>query len=225
MKRYLWAIVAAALILAAGTGAFMGGKALAAANGEPTFLSYLAKELGLTPDDLNAKIEKAYQEYLQDQVDAGQISKETAQKLEERLQDGLEKGHVFFSLSRDWPFFSYEEKGHGHQGGITLIPFPKLADTLGLTMDQLAQELRSGKTPEELLQAAGKSTQAFIDEATASFKDRLQTLVQDGKITQEKAEQILQQLKARLQDWLQKPFPATPEKHPWRKGQPGAGGV
>jgi hypothetical protein len=87
------------------------------------------------------------------------------------------------------------EGGRGHLGGAGL---DAAAQALGMTTDELTTALQSGKTLEQLAQEAGVDIQDVQDAIQAAradeMRDRIQQAVDDGTITQENADWLLEGL-------------------------------
>lgn len=85
--------------------------------------------------------------------------------------------------------------GRGPLGGAGL---EAAAGVLGMTTDELTTSLRSGKTLEELAEEAGVELQDVRDAIQAAhatqMRERIQQAVDDGTITQENADWLLEGL-------------------------------
>src|SRR6266542_6798066 len=85
--------------------------------------------------------------------------------------------------------------GHGPLGGAGLEAAAKV---LGMTTDELTTSLQSGKTLEELAETAGVDVQDVKDAMQAArateMRARIQQAVDDGTITQENADWLLEGL-------------------------------
>jgi hypothetical protein len=85
--------------------------------------------------------------------------------------------------------------GRGHFGGAGL---DAAAEVLGMTTDELTTALQSGKTLEQLAEDAGVDIQDVQDAIQAArveeMRDRIQQAVDDGTITQENADWLLEGL-------------------------------
>jgi hypothetical protein len=85
--------------------------------------------------------------------------------------------------------------GRGPLGGAGL---EAAADALGMTTDELTAALQSGKTLEQVAEEAGvdfADVQAAVQAARATeMRDRIQQAVDDGTITQENADWLLEGL-------------------------------
>ncbi len=87
--------------------------------------------------------------------------------------------------------------GHGH-GFLGQAELQAAADALGMTTDELSTELKSGKTLQDLANAAGvdlKVVQDAIKAAHATeMRQQITQAVTDGTMTQEKADWLLEGL-------------------------------
>ena len=84
----------------------------------------------------------------------------------------------------------------GH--GMGLAGLQAAAEVLNMTSDELITELRSGKTLEEIATEAGVELQDVQDaiqaEHTAAMRERIQQALDDGTITQQHADWLLEGL-------------------------------
>jgi predicted DNA-binding protein YlxM (UPF0122 family) len=69
-----------------------------------------------------------------------------------------------------------------------------VAEVLGLAPEDLRTELQDGKTLGEVAEAEGVDTQAIVDAVHAQVSEMLQEAVENGRLTQEQADQILERL-------------------------------
>ena len=87
--------------------------------------------------------------------------------------------------------------GGGH-GGFSLTWLQVAAEKLGMTTDELIDALRSGKTLEEIATEAGVDIQDVQDaiqaERETTLRERIQQALDDGTITQEHADWLLEGL-------------------------------
>ena len=90
--------------------------------------------------------------------------------------------------------------GGGKGGGRSLSgeALEAAADLLNMSTDELTAALESGQKLRELVEAAGVDIQEFKDTLGAireqSIRDRIAQGLEDGTITQEKADKILERL-------------------------------
>ncbi|MBC7228346.1 MAG: hypothetical protein H5T61_14125 [Thermoflexales bacterium] len=96
-------------------------------------------------------------------------------------------------LGRGWG------RGFGFGGfGGSWATFDAVAEALGMTPEQLFSELHSGKTLEEIAEEKGVDIQKVYEAAQAArvqqMKDAIQQAVEDGRMTQEQADWLLEGL-------------------------------
>jgi len=73
------------------------------------------------------------------------------------------------------------------------------ADTLGLSVDELASDLRSGKTLMEIAEAQGVAYEDVSQAIIGAAKADLDALVAADRITQDRADELLAQLTSKLE--------------------------
>ncbi len=86
--------------------------------------------------------------------------------------------------------------GMGQGGGMMLAP---VAAALKVTPQELAAELAAGKTVFQVAAEKGVSEQAVLDAAVAPYADMLTLRVKYGYLSQQQADQLVAQERARLQ--------------------------
>ena len=69
-----------------------------------------------------------------------------------------------------------------------------VAEMLGLTPEELGAELRGGKTVAEVAEAQGVDTQSIVDAVNAEVQEWVQKAVDEGRLTQEQADKILEHM-------------------------------
>ena len=187
-KKAIAAAVAALALV--GGGAAVAATQLGSDANEQAILSDAAKRLGVDPADLGNALEQAYAARIDAAVAAGRLTREQGDELKQRLKDGelpLVGG----------PFLD----GHrGFHGPHLLVGLDAAASYLGLTEAQLHDRLASGKTLADVAKDEGKTVdglkQALVDEA----KTHLDQAVADGRLTQAQEDDILAELRQRLDD-------------------------
>ncbi|MHB1162822.1 MAG: hypothetical protein ACYC3V_21180 [Chloroflexota bacterium] len=148
------------------------------------FLDRLAAALGTTREKLNGAFTQARDETVDQQVKDGKLTQEQADKIKAR--------------SGEAPFgFGIRGFERGHKGGPAFMgggqAHEAIAKALGMTSEDLTNQLRSGKTLAEL--AKGKE-QAVKDAVVGVVKPQLDEAVKNGKMTQDRANQILEQIQS-----------------------------
>lgn len=94
------------------------------------------------------------------------------------------------------------ERGEGHERRAERRQFrmETAAEALGLTTDELKDQLRDGKTLAEIAEAQGVDRQTLIDTLVTAATERIDQAVADGKMTQERADKA----KAKLPEVITK---------------------
>lgn len=103
---------------------------------------------------------------------------------------------------------------HGHRGG----PFAgaDIAETLGLEQDELREALGSGQSLAEIAEAQGVDPQTLVDAIVAATEERVNGAVENGRIDQDRADEILANAAERADDAINGEFEFGP-----RRGGPG----
>lgn len=79
-------------------------------------------------------------------------------------------------------------------GGMHSIVWKGLADTLGLTPDELSAQIKSGKTITEIAASKGISKEQLAASLESSVKAGLDKAVADGALTRAEADAMLKQM-------------------------------
>lgn len=197
------AAVAGAFVLAL----FLLGTALAETNTTQTqsgiaqsyqqlFLQRLAAILGIDQPRLETAIRKANEDVINQAEQNGDISKNQADWMRQRLDNG------------GWPMmwgkgpghrFGFGRHGHGFGGwmkGWDTSSLDAVASVLGMTADELKTELRDGKTLGEIADTRGVDRQKVIDALVSAKKAKLDEAVANGDLTQKQADNILKRFQS-----------------------------
>lgn len=148
-----------------------------------TFLDKLASALGIERTKLNQAITTAADGTAADAVTSGQLTQEQADRLKQRLEQGGVWGGM----------------GRGGRPGAEMMMFGKdllnaAATALNETPQALMQELRSGKTADQIATAHNTTVDAVKAAVLKQAKTDLDKAVADGKLTQKQADAIYQRL-------------------------------
>jgi hypothetical protein len=165
-----------------------GGGAIAATQLDPkaesdAVVEDAAKQLGIEPSKLSAALKKALEDRVDAAVAAGRITKAEGDELKQRIE------------SDDFPLFGGFHHGgpHGFFGGLDAA-----ASYLGLTDAELRTQLESGKTLAQVADAHGKSVDGLIQALTDAAAKRLDAAVAAGRLTKEREQSILADLKQHI---------------------------
>jgi polyhydroxyalkanoate synthesis regulator phasin len=94
----------------------------------------------------------------------------------------------------DKPFGGFGGHGFGPFGGDRWTMFDAAAEALGLTPEGLFAELHAGKSMAEVAEAQGVDTETLGDALQAARVEAIQQAVEDGNLTQEQADRMLDRL-------------------------------
>ena len=211
LKRKL-AIGAAGVAVVAGTGgAYAAGQS---SNGDDrqAVLNDVAKRLNVTPSQLQDAIKGALSDRLDAAVAAGRLTRAQADQLKERLQRNGALG--FFGPGRGGGRFF----GHGPAGAPHRGPFhdglAAAAKYLGLSEDQLRNELAGGKSLAQVARDHGKSVDGLEQAIEGAVKADLDAAVKAKRLTSSREQEILSRLHSRIGDLVNSTLPRGPQG--WR---------
>jgi hypothetical protein len=147
-------------------------------NYRDTFLDKLATALGTTKDKLNGAFTQARNDTIDQAVNDGKLTQQQADKMKARQNAG--PGFSFRGLPEG------KAKPRITMGMNSSQIRDAIAGALGMKPEDLAAQLKAGKSLSELAQ--GKE-QAVKDAVLKVVKDRLDQAVKAGKLTQAQADQ------------------------------------
>lgn len=162
-----------------------GGKAQAYCD---KFVDHLAKDLGKSGSDVRNALKKAAGQTLDDAVKAGDLTKEQADNLRGKLgQDQVCSGGLA-GLGR-------HKGGEGPRLGMDSYR-DAAAKALGISSDELKQDLGKGMTLHQIADSKGISESQFRSALIKNLTPVLDQAVKDGKITKDQETKILQRLQS-----------------------------
>lgn len=175
---------------AATVAALAGGGAVAiAANSNDTedaVLADAAKRLGVTQQQLRDALGAAEDAQLDQAVKAGKLTQAQADELKQR-------GTVL-DLDGGPHARGFDHDGDGPHGG----PLDHVADALGITEQQLFDQLRDGKRLAEIAKANGKTLAGVRAAVKAAVTKDLDQAVEDGRLTKAQRDEVLAHLDEHL---------------------------
>jgi len=171
-------------------GGGLGASAAPAAAGStpPNLLQGVAQHLGVPAARLEAAVRAAELERWNAFASAHHVPETRAKAVSERI--------------RTEPVTLTARFGGGAKRGL----LSAAAGYLGLPQEQLAQELRQGKTLAEVASARGKTADGLKAAILASAEKDLEGRVQLGELTPEARDRMLGNLKQHIDDILQTRF-------------------
>ena len=167
----------------------MDAEALSDALRGGSTLADIATEQGVSVDTVIDAIVESRTERINDAVADGRITQEQADErlaeLEERVTTRVNEGRP-------------DRGDRGPRGGRGGQNVEALAEVLGMDAEALAEALRSGSTLADVAAEQGVSVDAVVDTIVDGMTDRLDTAVEEGRITQEQADERLAELEERV---------------------------
>jgi len=191
----------------AGLAVAGGGAAIAASQTDSpgsSFLDSVAKHLGVSSQELEDATKAAAVDQVDQALEDGKITQEQADAMNERI----ESGDAPFFLGPGVFGFRHEFGGPGGPEGFDgpghhFFFGDKLgsaAEYLGLTEDDLHEQLRAGKSLAEVAEAQGKSVDGLTAAILADAKSGLDEAVAKERLTQEQADAIYERLQSSIDD-------------------------
>jgi hypothetical protein len=183
-KRTKLAIGTGAALAVVGAGGALAADRLSPATESKAVVEDAAKELGVTPAELTDALKQALENRIDAAVESGRLTQERADAMKERLESGA------FPL---FPGRGFGHHGHGHGPALDAA-----AAYLGLDEAELRDALRAGTTLAGIARDEGKSVDGLVDALVAAATERLDQAVEDGKLTQERRDELVAGLEERL---------------------------
>jgi uncharacterized protein YidB (DUF937 family) len=145
------------------------------------FKAELAKQLGISVDELNTALDDTQFALIDQAVADGKLTESEAEKLKERV----EEGHNLFPFGGIGPRIEHRVK-------FELVE--ATAEVLGVDVSVVKDGLGNGDTLAEIANANGMSTEDFKAALLANVKSTLGEKVAGGDITQEQADNLYERL-------------------------------
>jgi polyhydroxyalkanoate synthesis regulator phasin len=153
-------------------------------------LGALANKLGKSPEEVRAAVVGAQKDLVDQAAAAGRLTPDQATRLKQRIDQAGGRGAL-------------RAPNLGARPARPAQPARPAATELsqflgGLTPQQLRQELRGGKSLAQVAQERGKSRDDLKKFLTDRARTRFDGLVKAGRLTQDRANQMLQRTTANL---------------------------
>lgn len=176
-KRIIIASATAAAVIAGSAGAIAATKQDEAKKAEQAVIDDAAKRLNVAPAELRDALAKAEDAQLDQAVKDGKLTQAQADEIKaRRKQEGrvLGGGHGPGGPGGH---------GFGHRGGGPGGLIEPAAEALGLSKEELATQLRSGKTLTQIAKAQNKDLADVKAAIKAAATKKLDDAVKAGKLT------------------------------------------
>ena len=196
MRRH---IALAAAVVAVAALAFGAGSAAAADT--PSLGDAVAARLGITGDQLRAAFKAELNARIDAAVAAGRLTPEQGTKLKERVANAKGLGIV---VRR-----AFAERHKGLVGRIVQVHrLGAVAKYLGMTPKELRTARQSGRSLAQIAASKGKSVDGLVAAIVAPAKARAAKAVSNGKLTQQRADELIARLTERVKALVER-VPAT----------------
>jgi CRISPR/Cas system-associated endoribonuclease Cas2 len=177
-------------------GGGVGGAIAATGSDSPSaereaFFSDAAGRLGVSSAQVQAALKQAALDRVDAAVAAGRLTQAQAERIKQRIE------------SRGFGF------GFRHAGphrGLRVVG-EAAASYIGITTDQLRQEVQSGKSLAQVATEHGKAVSGLEDAILAAAKQRLDNAVAAGRLTSSQAQQLLDRLRSRVDELVHRAGP------------------
>jgi hypothetical protein len=170
-------------------------------NGRDAYLNDLATRLHVSRDQLDSALKGAFEDRIDAAVKAGKLTQSEADNIKKKV----EQSGVVPGLGGPGPG-PFPGKGPGPGGPHFGFGFGigaaagDVAKYLGLTQAQLRQQIASGKSLADVAKAQNKPLDGLKSEIQSTAKTQLDKAVAAKKITQEQENNLLDKLKANIDD-------------------------
>lgn len=158
-------------------------------------LAEIAQSKGVSKEDLTAKLLAIAQVRTDEAVKSGKLTAEKAVSIKENMKAkitaAIDKKHDGSRKGRD-----------GFKGLPVQKYFSQAAALVGLQPQELKSELKSGKSLVEIAQAKGIPQEQLKAQVLETAQKEIASLVEQGKLTQEKADLIKKQMEQRIDNML-----------------------
>ncbi len=204
------AVIAAGVIGVAAVGAQEGGDAQLA-RGE-VFVQRVADNLGVTTDALKGAVKDAQLAGVDDALAAGRITDDQATKLRDKINSS--EGLGLRALIK------HHDRKQERRGEIRRAFVETAAESIGITPDELREQLaagtaapgragtaapdRAGASIADVAAANGASVDDVKADILAAASTKLDAAVANGRLTQVRADEMLQKLTDNIDDILAK---------------------
>jgi hypothetical protein len=190
-KRTKLAAGAGAAIAVVGAGGAVAATQLSPSEESKAIVEDAAKQLGVSPQKLSDALAQAFENRIDEAVEDGRLSEESAARLKERLEAG------------DVPLVggpAFKGPGFGHRGGHHALRFglDAAAAYLGVTEAELRASLREGQSLADVAKAEGKAVNGLVDALVKEQTARLDEAVEDGRLTKAQRDEIAAGLRERI---------------------------
>lgn len=162
---------------------------------------------------------------LSELVEDGTLTEDHATAVEDAIESARPEGqrgpfdpdrHQEGRLAGPGHVGPWGEHGHGGpfgRGWFVRGAIEDVADTLGLGFEEVMSALRDGHTLAELAETNGDDPQAIVDALVADAQERLDRLVESGRLEAAAAAERLAEVSERIAEAVNEGFPPLRDRH------------
>lgn len=159
-----------------------------------SYLSHLAENLGISQAGVEAALRQTALDMVDDAVANGNLTEDEAATIRDRINSG------------DAPFFGFGP-GFGHHGGPGHrfgfgAGLDEIAGFLGVDVSDITSGLQNNQSLAQIAEAHGKTAAELSAFLLDQLKTKLADAVTNNRITQDKADEILANAPARIDDLI-----------------------
>lgn len=151
------------------------------------FVSKFAANLGVDQDKVTAALDTTKKQMLDEAVQQGKLTQEQADKI--AANKGFEFGRFGYGHDKGYNFKAKSNAFRGQGRNLDGV-----ASALGLTTDQLKTDMQAGKKIQDIVTEQGMTMDQFNQKMLELKKEAITKAVADGKMTQDQANKILQNM-------------------------------
>ena len=179
------------------------GVSAASAADKPSLADEVAATLGVSPAELRTSFRAVLTARVDAALAAGKLTPEQAAKLKERIAKAKGLG---LGVKRG---FAKQQQALVKRIGVKAKRLGAASEYLGLTREQVRAELKAGKSLAQIAAAQGKTADGLATAMLAPVKERLAKAVAAKRLTQQRADEILERLTERVEQRVARARSAT----------------
>jgi hypothetical protein len=164
-----------------------------------------ASILGVSPESYDEAVDTARDQVLEEAVSEGLLTQEQAERMQDRFEQGYGPGMMGGGFARGGRQGAWGGRG-GFLGSTENSLVAVAAEQLGMTTQELWDQLQDGGSIADVASAQGVDPQAIADAFVEPRTELLSQAVEDGRITQERADWMLEQMGEEVMEHLTEPF-------------------
>lgn len=164
-----------------------------------------ALDAGQTLEDLFTEAGLDYAAYVQEYADAqlacieaaleeGTISEEQAERMTTAIETALEEGNPLF--------LGVRIKKQQSTMKIKFASFENIAETFGMTTEELREAMAEGQTLVDIADELGVDLDVMVEEWVNAQIADIEQAVADGKMTQEQADALIERMNDKLEEGI-----------------------